>query len=324
MMRLRFKLLMASGLLAFATPVSAHNIVIGNDDGLTANVKALYDALKAKGHDVIVAVPCQQGSGMGGAVQMMKPFQPLKTDCLHGAAKAGDPGAGPMTAAGFENDFYYVDSTPVVAMLYGLDVVAPARWGKAPDLILSGPNIGRNAGPIVVSSGTVSNAQYGMMRGIASIALSAGMNSHSENILANPLSQQIAERSVTLVQALIAGAEDGPLLPAGIGLNVNFPDQLDGAVWKSAQIGSLSDYDARFVDDLPKVMGKAKAGSPPLPGLYFRVLEGRAEMGLEKDEAAVSRENISVSVMQVAYDVPEPQRALAEDMASLLNSSKEN
>ena len=60
------KLLAAFVLLTSATPATARNIVISNDDGLTANVKALYEALKAEGHDVIVSVPCAQQSGMGG------------------------------------------------------------------------------------------------------------------------------------------------------------------------------------------------------------------------------------------------------------------
>ena len=132
-MSFRLKLLAALALLAPVHPAFARNIVIGNDDGLTANVKALYDALKAEGHDVIVAVPCHQGSGLGGAVRIMQPIASLESDCVNGAAKAGGPGAGPMTRTGLGEDFFYVDGTPVMAMLYGLDVLAPARViGPAP------------------------------------------------------------------------------------------------------------------------------------------------------------------------------------------------
>lgn len=317
-MSFRLKLLAALVLLAPVNPASARNIVIGNDDGLTANVKALYDALKAEGHDVIVAVPCQQGSGLGGAVHIMRPITALRDDCVNGAAKAGDPGAGPMTRVGLGDDFFYVDGTPVMAMLYGLDVLAPARWGKAPDLVLSGPNIGRNAGPIVVSSGTVSNAQYAMMRGIPAIALSAGMNSASKDDLINPLSGEIAKRSAELVDLLQTRAKGGSLLPAGMGLNVNFPDQPAGARWKAARIGTFSDYDARFVADLPSAMGKAVAGQKPMPGLYFTISD-RAPAGAERgDEAAIARKDISVSVLQIAYDAPAPQRKQAERLVSAL------
>lgn len=318
-MSFRLKLLAALALLAPVNPASARNIVIGNDDGLTANVKALYDALKAEGHDVIVAVPCQQGSGLGGAVQIMQPIGPLREDCANGAAKAGDPGAGPMTRAGLGDDFFYVDGTPVMAMLYGLDILAPARWGKAPDLVLSGPNIGRNAGPIVVSSGTVSNVQYAMMRGIPAIALSAGMNSASKDDLINPLSETIAKRSIELVGLLDARAKDGPLLPGGTGLNVNFPDQPAGAHWKSARIGTFSDYDARFVADLPAAMGKAAPGQKPMPGLYFTISDKPPAAAERGDEAAVARKDISVSVLQIAYDAPASQSKLARGLMGTLN-----
>lgn len=318
-MSFRLKLLAAFALLAPANPASARNIVIANDDGLTANVKALYDALKAEGHDVIVAVPCQQGSGLGGAVRIMQPIAPLREDCANSAAKVGDPGAGPMTRPGLDMDFFYVDGTPVMAMLYGLDVLAPARWGKAPDLVLSGPNIGRNAGPIVVSSGTVSNVQYAMMRGIPAIALSAGMNSASRDDLINPLSGEIAKRSVELVELLDARATKAPLLPPGAGLNVNFPDQPAGAHWKSARIGTFSDYDARFVADLPATMGKATDGQIPMPGLYFSISDKQPAATEHGDEAAIARRDISVSVMQLAYDVPASQRKLARGLVVALN-----
>ncbi|MHA4838273.1 5'/3'-nucleotidase SurE [Sphingopyxis sp. MSC1_008] len=317
-MSFRLKLLAALALLAPVNPASARNIVIGNDDGLTANVKALYDALKAEGHDVIVAVPCQQGSGLGGAVRIMQPIASLSADCANGAAKAGDPGAGPMTRPGLGEDFFYVDGTPVMAMLYGLDILAPARWGKGPDLVLSGPNIGRNAGPIVVSSGTVSNVQYAMMRGIPAIALSAGMNSASKDDLINPLSGEIAKRSLELVDLLDTRTKRGPLLPAGAGLNVNFPDQPGGAHWKFARVGTFSDYDARFVADLPAAMGKAATGREPMPGLYFTISDKAPAAGQNGDEAAIARKDISVSVLQIAYDAPASRRAQAERLLGAL------
>lgn len=302
--------LLASAALISASPASARNIVIGNDDGLTANVKALYEALKAEGHDVIVAVPCSQQSGMGGALKILKPLGPLAADCVNGAAKAGDPGAGPMTRAGLGKDFYYVDGTPVMAMLYGVDVVANERWGRAPDLVLSGPNIGQNSGAIVVSSGTVSVAQYAMMRGIPAIALSAGENSASDAGLVNPVSTQVAKRSLELIDQLEKASLGRALLPAGTGLNVNFPDTPETAVWKHARIGTYMKYDLKFVADLSVAMGKAPvAGQPPLPGLFARISDQPPRADEDRDEAAVAVENIAVSVMQLAYDAPASQAA---------------
>lgn len=318
-MSFRLKLFAAMALLAAAAPVSARNIVIGNDDGLTANVKALYDALKAEGHDVIVAVPCSQQSGMGGALKIMKPLGPLAADCVNGAAKAGDPGAGPMTRAGLGKDFFYVDGTPVMAMLYGIDVVANARWGKAPDLVLSGPNIGQNSGNIVVSSGTVSNVQYAIMRDIPAIALSAGENSASGADLANPLSSLVARRSLELVNALDAASRGGRLLSPGLALNVNFPDAPEAAEWKFSRIGTFTRYEFKFVSDLAAASGKPPVdGQAPLPGLFATISPKAPDAGEEGDEAAVAMKDIAVSVMQAAYDAPAGRRVEVEQRLGAL------
>lgn len=286
----------------------ARNILITNDDGLTSNVKYLHDALKAVGHDVIVAVPCQQQSGMGGALHIMKPLGPLATDCLNGAARRGDPGAGPISRSDLGPDYHYVDGTPVMAMLYGIDVASQTRWGKAPDLVISGPNIGRNVGGIVVSSGTVSNVQYAMMRGIPAIALSAGTATESGPDLVNPPSEVIARRTMQLMSRLEASANGGPLLPVATALNVNFPDDALQAPWKLSRIGTAMAYDVRFVSDLrPK---PAREGQP-LPGLTFRILPAEKAGPGAGDEAAVASAAISISVMQLAYDAPKPLRSRA-------------
>lgn len=283
------------------TPAMARNIVLSNDDGLTSNVKALYDALKAQGHDVIVSVPCSGQSGMGAAI-LGGPLGPLRTECLHGAARPGDPGAGPMTRPGLERDFFYVDGTPVMATLYALDVVAVARWGRAPDLVLSGPNVGQNVGPIVVSSGTVSNVQYALMRGIAGIAVSAGTNTAGDASLVDPLSTAVAARTVDLIDFLDRRSRGGPILPNAVALNVNFPDKLDGARWKMARIGAFQRYDVRFVSDAAAAAGKRAEQGKPLPGVALTRSDRLPTSSERGDEAAVSVTDISVSVLQLAYD----------------------
>lgn len=119
-----------------------------------------------------------------------------------------------------------------MAMLYGIDVVARKRWNKAPDLVLSGPNEGRNVGAIILGSGTVSNAQYAAIRGIPAIAVSAGANSTGDEKLANPVSPIIAQRLVELLERLEVQAGKGALLPHGTALNVNFPDNPQDARWR--------------------------------------------------------------------------------------------
>src|SRR5262245_8715334 len=140
------RLLLVLALLASSTRASALDIVLTNDDGLTSNLAALYHALRAAGHDVIVSVPCTGQSGRGAAIVMYsttvivpdndKTQIDAEGGCHNGAAPTGAPAVGPFTKAGYANgDFYYVHGTPVMATMYGLDVLAPGRWGKAPDLV---------------------------------------------------------------------------------------------------------------------------------------------------------------------------------------------
>ncbi len=311
-MRFSAVLTAAAALVIQPVAAEARTIVLSNDDGLTSNVVALYKALKADGHDVIVSVPCHNQSGMGAALNIARPLAPLKEACLNGAAKPGDPGAGAMTRTDglAEGDFFYVDGTPVMALLYGIDVVGAERWGAEPDLVLSGPNEGQNVGSIVLSSGTVSNAQYAAVRGLPAIALSAGSNSTGDEALANRKSADVAELSAQLVRQLDEQAGEGAVLPSGLALNVNFPDELDGAEWRVSRIGTYNAYQLRFVDNMAEAASPAMRAMarqhgmevPPLPGLSFEFNQAEPTAHQVNDESIVYRTDIAVSPMQPGYE----------------------
>lgn len=314
-----------------AAPAAAHTIVLTNDDGLTSNVLALYRALKADGHDVIVSVPCTNQSGMGAALHIARPLAPLAEACLNDAAAAGAPGAGPMTRTDLpRGDFFYVAGTPVMALLYGLDVEAARRWGKAPDLVLSGPNEGQNLGAIVLSSGTVSNAQYAAVRGIPAIALSAGAGSADDKALANPQSDVVARLSVDLVKALGERAKGGALMPANIALNVNFPDKLDGAQWRATRIGTYNAYRLGFVENMaasasPTMQEMAKrhgAEVPALPGLSFDFNQAPPTGAQADDESIAYRTAIAVSPMQAGYEAQPASGAWVGELLAPLAKAK--
>ncbi|MCL9982560.1 MAG: 5'/3'-nucleotidase SurE [Erythrobacter sp.] len=325
-------LLAATALGLAPTAAAARNIVLTNDDGLTSNLVALYEALKAAGHDVVVSVPCVNQSGQGAALGIARPVAPIKTPCLNDAAQAGDPGAGPMTRAGLPaGDFYYVDGTPVAALLHGLEVVGKARWGKAPDLVLSGPNEGQNVGAIILSSGTVSAAQYAAVTGIPAIALSAGSDSEAAS-LDNPVSDAVAGRTVELITHLEARAGAGALLPAGLALNVNFPDQPAGARWQLAEIGTYNAYQVGFTTDMAasaspimQMMAKSRGMEiPALPGVSFDFNTDAPAPDQMDDESVVYRKAIAVSPMQAGYAYPAGNAVLsADELAALLPAQGE-
>lgn len=306
----------------------ARNILVTNDDGLTSNVVALYRALKEQGHDVIVSVPCTNQSGMGAALGIAERLTPLETECRNRAAAKGDPGAGPVTRPEFaQGDFYYVSGTPVAAFLYGLDVVAERRWNTEPDLVLSGPNEGQNVGAVTLSSGTVSNAQYAAARGLPAIAVSAGQNTTGDVDLNNPLSAEVARRTVELVNALDDRASAGRILPSGVALNVNFPDELAGAEWNLARIGTYSAYHPTFTESLarsasPSMVAAARERGlqiPDLPGISFERNEAAPRPEQAADEAVVYREAIAVSPMQAGYEAaPVSEQWLHRQLDELL------
>ncbi|MFN4112623.1 MAG: 5'/3'-nucleotidase SurE [Sphingomonadaceae bacterium] len=321
-------LLAASALGLIPVAGSARNILVTNDDGLTSNVVALYEALKAAGHDVVVSVPCADQSGQGSAFGIARPIAPLKTACLNDAAQPGDPGAGPMTRPGLPaDDFHYVDGTPVAALLYGLDVAGKSRWGKAPDLVLSGPNEGQNVGAIIMSSGTVSAAQYAAVSGIPAIALSAGAGTEGGN-LDNPLSDAVAARTVELLAHLDArAAGNGPLLPIGLALNVNFPDQPAEARWQLSEIGTYNAYKVGFTTDMAasaspmmQMMATSRGMEiPALPGVSFDFNTGAPAPDQMNDESVIYRNAIAVSPMQAGYAYPVGGTVLTrEELAALL------
>jgi 5'-nucleotidase len=297
---MNYRALLGAGLALCASPAFALNILLSNDDGLTSNVKALYDELKAAGHSVIVSVPCTGQSGRSAAIVMYsttviiadndKTQIDAENGCHNGAAALGEPAVGPFTKSGYTGgDFNYVHGTPVMAAMYGVDVLAQARWGKAPDLVLSGPNEGQNVGKVVINSGTIGNAQFAAGRGIPAIALSAGTDTVDNTGLANANSATVAKLTVKLIAALQAKAGTGALLPDGLALNVNFPDAPTlGLAWAFSRHGTYDAYALKFKSTQPWGL---TYGAPTT-----------ATAAQAEDEALVYKTKVAVTAMQVAYD----------------------
>ena len=294
------RLILSAGLALCASPALALNIVLSNDDGLTSNLKALYDELKAAGHSVIVSVPCTGQSGRSAAIVMYstttivadndKTQIDAERGCHNGAAPLGAPAVGPFTKSGYTGgDFNYVHGTPVMAAMYGLDVLAPARWGKAPDLVLSGPNEGQNVGKLAINSGTIGNVQFAAGRGIPAIALSAGADSADNSGLANPKSRVVAQLTVKLIAALQSKAGASPLLPGGLALNVNFPDTpAANTGWAFSRQGTYDSYRLKFSSAAPWGLSGTAPGAPT------------AEQA--EDEALLYRTKVAVTAFQVGYE----------------------
>jgi 5'-nucleotidase len=229
--------------LVFSYSASALNIVLTNDDSWeTNNIKEMKKALEAEGHDVIMSAPCLGQSGKGGAVNL---FQTVNVDETKAEENEYCVGDIDETKA-FEN---FTEGTPIMAVLYGIDIAAQAKWGKAPDLVVSGPNEGNNLGYMNNNSGTLGATMIALTRGIPAIAVSASENSaiHSEE------AAKVAAVVVDIIEKLeVNRAEGDPLLPPYMGLNVNTPDDLDNHLgYKFTDVGwNGGGVELRFYENL--------------------------------------------------------------------------
>lgn len=126
-------------------------ILLTNDDGIQApGINALYDELSQIG-DVVVVAPDSEKSAVGHAITLNDPIRATKF---------------------YRNGTFFgyaVKGTPA-------DCVKLGYWAilkeEKPDLLVSGINLGSNAGINTNYSGTVSAATEGAMLGIPAFAIS--------------------------------------------------------------------------------------------------------------------------------------------------------
>jgi 5'-nucleotidase len=176
-------------------------ILLSNDDGhSSAGIRAMRNALKAAGAQVIVVAPESEQSASSHALSLHRPLRLRRV----------------------EPDVFALDGTPAdcvyVALYAGTRLLA-----RRPDLVVSGINHGMNLGQDAFYSGTVAAAREGAFRGIPAVATSA----HASVDLS-----AAAELSVRIALAL-------PRTPRARGalLNVNIPGDWNGGV-RATRLGS--------------------------------------------------------------------------------------
>jgi len=132
------------------THIDGMNILLSNDDGIhSPGLEALYHAMRDLGK-VVVAAPDSQMSAVGHAITISDPIKVVEV-------KRPD---------GFQG--YAIGGTPADSV----KIAVEALLDEPPDLVISGINLGPNAGISVIYSGTVSAATEGAVLGIPSMAVS--------------------------------------------------------------------------------------------------------------------------------------------------------
>lgn len=167
------------------------DVLLTNDDGINAaGLRSLYKALRARGHNVNVVAPMHQQSGVGHSLTV---FEPLRSQKI----VDGD----------FEGHGIY--GTPTDCVKLGLGCLSPTR----PNLVMSGINLGPNAGPDIFYSGTVGAAAEAAHDNVPSMAISWGGFSPADVL------EKIAAHAVELAEKIDWQA----LAPKRV-VNVNYPN----------------------------------------------------------------------------------------------------
>ncbi|MFD0141721.1 MULTISPECIES: 5'/3'-nucleotidase SurE [unclassified Streptomyces] len=182
-----------------ARPAAPLRILLTNDDGYNApGIRKAFDRLTAAGHDVTIVAPLTNQSGTGTKMS----------------------NAPTITVKHPEPKVWAVDGTPGDSVAFGLSEVFE---GRAPDLVVSGTNFGPNVAGLATHSGTVGGAVTALESGVPAIALSTGGLSVPDPVTTVNAMGPTLDFAVKLIDRLRARAKSGPLLPKGVGLNVNHP-----------------------------------------------------------------------------------------------------
>ncbi|MCE2391445.1 MAG: hypothetical protein J4G09_08180 [Proteobacteria bacterium] len=188
---------------------SGLHILLTNDDGIEAvGLQTLKTALRDAGHRVTVLAPNRNYSGSSASV-----------------------GFGPVAVEEVGPGEYAADASPATCALLGLTAWADPE--RPFDLLVSGTNLGANAGPATGISGTVGAttiAASGMAGAVPAIAFSSTPPGDlAEAAAADPETHRrhfrnVAEFAVRLIDRLAERRDPaGALLAPGLRLNVNYP-----------------------------------------------------------------------------------------------------
>ncbi|KAL4810423.1 survival protein sure-like phosphatase/nucleotidase [Aspergillus unguis] len=223
------------------------HILVANDDGPPSNQSSPYvhsfvHTLQSAGHTVSVVLPHQQRSWIGKAHLIGAAVEPtyFRPGTLHqddGTTHEYPRGSHPEDDNDPDGDeWILINSTPASCVQIGLYHYFQDRGPV--DLVVSGPNYGRNTTSLfAMSSGTIGAAMEGAACGKRSIALSYAFSSrnHDPVIIA-----EASKHSVRLIEHLAKNWDEGvdlysvnvPLEPGVSESKVMYTEMLDNR-WSS-------------------------------------------------------------------------------------------
>ncbi|NEW87257.1 MULTISPECIES: 5'/3'-nucleotidase SurE [Rhodopseudomonas] len=177
-------------------------ILCTNDDGIHApGLKTVEQIARALSDDVWVVAPELDQSGVSHSLSLNDPLRLREVGPRH----------------------FAVRGTPTDCVIMGSRFILK---DKAPDLVLSGVNRGRNVAEDVVYSGTIAGALEGTILGLPSFALSQEFTIETRNA---PLWETARTHAPDIIRKVMAAG-----VPKNTVVNINFPactpDEVKGVV----------------------------------------------------------------------------------------------
>ncbi|KAI0020480.1 sure-like protein [Xylariomycetidae sp. FL0641] len=271
----------AQTLLPILSVAGVHGarILQTNDDGWAElYVRSFNDALNAAGHDVVLSAPADNESGKGSSDE--EP-EPREDPCQYDSCPAD---SGPTGTNATDTRLNWVNSFPVTSARFGIETFGPQIWnGAAPELVVSGPNVGTNLWVQVPFSGTAGAAVYAAHEaGIPSLAFSGASGGRlawdTQPVPAR--SSVYGQLAAQLTDAVLSSGT--PYLPDDVWLNVNFPEVTDDC----AAPEDFSWVMTRIYTGIVSAPDVETCGSDRLPTEGEVILSGGCQISVSIGDAA--------------------------------------
>jgi len=183
------------------------NILLSNDDGIDSPFLRILAEVFSENHDVVVAAPAKEQSWIGKAMSR------------RGSVQLEEEASFPCLA-------YKLTGTPSDCVNIALEHLCI----DTPDAVVSGINIGHNAGlSFIASSGTIGAALEGALQRFPAIAASMYLDPEQFKAIGereNPLTEQMENHVRAAAEILVSRVKDiikAPTAPYGIVHSFNFP-----------------------------------------------------------------------------------------------------
>ena len=248
-------------------------ILVTNDDGILSPVLTLLANALNREHEVLVVAPAADQSGMSHSF-------------THGADRRLTYKAEPS----YPYPVFQVVGTPCDCVKFA---VSHLYRGVEIDLVISGINLGENAGMSAVYSGTVAAAREGAMWGIPALAVSVWKNSpeHLQNAV-DWLIKLLRRPDLLPLRPRSKAKTGGPVdIGPGPVWNINFPPCDPGSI-EGVEVTSMSTV--MFEDGYEA--GVTHHGIPNFRLVGFKPPEKFRE---GTDDWALHRNRIAITPLQV-------------------------